>query len=83
MSPLVPSEWQSIEAPVMRPDAGPAQPGDPRADRRRAYPGLAEGLAPLALASKRAWTVTDADDNVYLDLALGLGLGMVGAAARS
>jgi 4-aminobutyrate aminotransferase-like enzyme len=27
------------------------------------------GLTPFALASKRAWTVTDADDNVYLDLA--------------
>ena len=70
MSPLVPSEWQSIEAPVMR-----TEPPGPRSRKilerigRRAYPGLAEGLAPLALASKRAWTVTDADDNVYLDLA--------------
>jgi 4-aminobutyrate aminotransferase-like enzyme len=36
---------------------------------RHAYPGLAEGLAPFALESKLAWTVTDADGNVYLDLA--------------
>ena len=70
MSPLIPSEWASIEAPVMR-----TEPPGPRSREilarigRRAYPGLAEGLAPFALASKRAWTVTDADGNVYLDLA--------------
>jgi 4-aminobutyrate aminotransferase-like enzyme len=70
MSPLIPAEWEAIEAPVIR-----AEPPGPRSREilerigRRAYPGLAEGLAPLALASKRAWTVTDADDNVYLDLA--------------
>ena len=34
-----------------------------------AYPGLASGLAPLALAEKRAWTVADVDGNVYLDCA--------------
>ena len=34
-----------------------------------AYPGLANHLAPLALTEKRGWTVTDADGNVYLDLA--------------
>ncbi len=32
-----------------------------------AYLGLSEGLAPLALTSKQAWTVSDADGNVYLD----------------
>ncbi|MQA74523.1 MAG: aminotransferase class III-fold pyridoxal phosphate-dependent enzyme [Solirubrobacterales bacterium] len=36
---------------------------------RRAYPGLSAGLTPFALAHKRAWTVTDVDGNVYLDLA--------------
>ena len=70
MSPLIPTEWESIEAPVML-----TEPPGPRSREilerigRRAYPGLAEGLAPFALASKRAWTVTDADGNVYLDLA--------------
>jgi 4-aminobutyrate aminotransferase-like enzyme len=70
MSPLVPAEWESIEAPVIR-----VEPPGPRSRsileriERHAYPGLAEGLAPFALASKRAWTVTDVDDNVYLDLA--------------
>jgi 4-aminobutyrate aminotransferase-like enzyme len=70
MSPLVPAEWESIEAPVIR-----VEPPGPRSVEilerigRRAYPGLAEGLTPFALASKRAWTVTDADENVYLDLA--------------
>ncbi len=34
-----------------------------------AYPGLSAGLAPFALAEKRAWTVADVDGNVYLDLA--------------
>jgi 4-aminobutyrate aminotransferase-like enzyme len=67
---LVPPEWESIEAPVIR-----AEPPGPRSREilgrigRAAYPGLAAGLAPFALASKLAWTVTDADDNVYLDLA--------------
>jgi 4-aminobutyrate aminotransferase-like enzyme len=70
MSPLVPADWEGIEAPVIR-----VEPPGPRSREilerigRSAYPGLAEGLTPLALASKRAWTVTDADDNVYLDLA--------------
>jgi 4-aminobutyrate aminotransferase-like enzyme len=70
MSPLVPAEWESIEAPVIR-----VEPPGPRSAEilerigRRAYPGLADGLTPFALASKRAWTVTDADENVYLDLA--------------
>ncbi|MCD6016380.1 MAG: puuE 2 [Solirubrobacterales bacterium] len=70
MSPLIPAEWESIEAPVIR-----TEPPGPRSREilgrieRHAYPGLADGLAPFALASKRAWTVTDVDDNVYLDLA--------------
>jgi 4-aminobutyrate aminotransferase-like enzyme len=70
MSPLVPAEWESIEAPVIR-----VEPPGPRSTEilerigRWAYPGLAAGLTPFALASKRAWTVTDADGNVYLDLA--------------
>ena len=70
MSPLVPPEWESIEAPVIRVDPpGPRSTEILERIERRAYPGLAEGLTPFALASKRAWTVTDADDNVYLDLA--------------
>jgi 4-aminobutyrate aminotransferase-like enzyme len=70
MSPLRPAEWDEIEAPVMR-----VEPPGPRSRdaleriERHAYPGLTAGLAPLAVASKRAWTVTDADENVYLDLA--------------
>ena len=36
---------------------------------RTAYPGLTAGLAPMALDSKRGWTVTDVDGNVYLDCA--------------
>ncbi len=70
MSPLLPGEWEGIEAPVIR-----TEPPGPRSREilerigRNAYPGLAEGLAPFALAAKRAWTVTDADDNVYIDLA--------------
>ena len=70
MSPLVPADWEGIEAPMIR-----VEPPGPRSREilerigRSAYPGLATGLTPLALASKRAWTVTDADDNVYLDLA--------------
>jgi 4-aminobutyrate aminotransferase-like enzyme len=67
---LIPSAWESIEAPVIR-----VEPPGPRSREilgrieRRAYPGLSGGLAPFALAEKRAWTVTDADGNVYLDLA--------------
>ena len=70
MSPLIPPEWESIEAPTMR-----VTPPGPRSrevlDRieRTAYPGLSAGLTPLALDSKRAWTVTDLDGNVYLDCA--------------
>jgi 4-aminobutyrate aminotransferase-like enzyme len=67
---LVPAEWEGIEAPVIR-----TEPPGPRSREilerigRRAYPGLAAGLMPFALASKLAWTVTDADDNAYVDLA--------------
>ena len=70
MSPLIPPEWESIEAPTMR-----VTPPGPRSrevlDRieRTAYPGLRAGLTPLALDSKRAWTVTDLDGNVYIDCA--------------
>ena len=70
MSPLIPAEWESIEAPAMAVD-----PPGPRSREilgrieRTAYPGLSAGLAPLALDSKRAWTVTDVDGNVYLDCA--------------
>ena len=70
MSPLIPPEWESIEAPTMR-----VTPPGPRSrevlDRiaRNAYPGLSAGLTPLALDSKRAWTVTDLDGNVYIDCA--------------
>ena len=70
MSPLIPAEWESIEAPAMAVD-----PPGPRSREilgrieRTAYPGLSVGLAPLALDSKRAWTVTDVDGNVYLDCA--------------
>jgi 4-aminobutyrate aminotransferase-like enzyme len=70
MSPLIPAEWASIEAPVIRVDPpGPRSREILARIERSAYPGLAEGLTPFALAGKRAWTVTDADDNVYLDLA--------------
>ena len=70
MSPLYPAEWDEIEAPRIV-----AEPPGPRSreilDRieRTAYPGTAGGLAPLALAEKVGWTVTDLDGNVYLDCA--------------
>ena len=51
MSPLIPAEWEAIEAPAIAVDAaGPAQPRDPRAgSSATAYPGLSAGLTPLAL----------------------------------
>jgi 4-aminobutyrate aminotransferase-like enzyme len=67
---LIPQEWESIEAPAIA-----VEPPGPRSREilarveRDAYPGLSHGLTPLALESKRAWTVTDADGNVYLDCA--------------
>ena len=67
---LRPQAWESIAAPAIR-----VEPPGPESrailDRiaAAAYPGLTAGLAPFALAEKRAWTVTDADGNVYLDLA--------------
>lgn len=70
MSPLIPPEWESISAPRIA-----VEPPGPRSSEilgrieRTAYPGLSAGLTPLALDSKRAWTVTDADGNVYLDCA--------------
>lgn len=70
MSPLYPPEWDAIEAPVIS-----ELPPGPRSREilgriaANAYPGLANHLAPLALTEKRGWTVTDADGNVYLDLA--------------
>ena len=70
MSPLIPPEWESIEAPAIA-----VEPPGPRSREilarieRTAYPGLSSDLAPLAVDSKRAWTVTDVDGNVYLDCA--------------
>jgi 4-aminobutyrate aminotransferase-like enzyme len=70
MSPLIPPEWESIEAPAIA-----VEPPGPRSREilerieRTAYPGLSAGLTPLALERKRAWTVTDVDGNVYLDCA--------------
>jgi 4-aminobutyrate aminotransferase-like enzyme len=59
-----------VEAPLIR-----VEPPGPRSREvlervgRLAYPGLAEGLTPFAVARKRAYTVEDVDGNVYLDLA--------------
>ncbi len=70
MSPLWPNSWDQIAAPAMVVD-----PPGPRSqeilDRiaAGAYPGLSTGLAPMAIAEKRAWTVADVDGNVYLDCA--------------
>ncbi len=70
MSPLWPNSWDQIAAPAMLVD-----PPGPRSkeilDRvaATAYPGLSCGLAPMAIAEKRAWTVADVDGNVYLDCA--------------
>jgi len=70
MTPLYPAAWDEIDAPQMG-----VEPPGPRSREvlarieRNAYPGLSGGLTPLALASKRAWTVTDVDGNVYLDCA--------------
>ena len=49
--------------------AGPAEPRILARISATAYPGLANHLAPLAVAEKRAWTVADVDGNVYLDCA--------------
>jgi 4-aminobutyrate aminotransferase-like enzyme len=70
VSPLYPPAWGEIEAPSIS-----VEPPGPRSrdvlDRiaATAYPGLANHLTPIALAEKRAWTVTDLDGNVYLDCA--------------
>ncbi len=67
---LRPPSWDAIVAPAIT-----VEPPGPRSrailDRiaAHAYPGLAAGLTPFALTEKRAWTVADADGNVYLDLA--------------
>ncbi len=70
MSPLYPPVWDEIQAPAIT-----VEPPGPRSREvlarisATAYPGLANHLAPLALAEKRAWTVADVDGNVYLDCA--------------
>ena len=70
MSPLYPADWDEIDAPAIG-----VEPPGPRSREvlerieRTAYRGLSEGLTPLALTGKAGWTVTDADDNVYLDCA--------------
>ena len=70
MSPLYPPEWDEIAAPAIS-----VTPPGPRSrevlDRveATAYPGTGGHLTPFALASKRAWTATDLDGNVYLDCA--------------
>jgi 4-aminobutyrate aminotransferase-like enzyme len=67
---LWPNSWEEIAAPAMI-----VAPPGPRSreilDRvaAGAYPGLTSGLAPFALAEKRAWTAADLDGNVYLDCA--------------
>ena len=68
MSPLYPPDWDEIEAPSIS-----VEPPGPRSREllarieATAYPGLSHGLTPFALASKRGWTATDEDGNVYLD----------------
>ena len=70
MSPLIPPEWERIEAPaIVTPPPGPRSREILARIERTAYPGLSAGLSPLALDSKLAWTVTDVDGNVYLDCA--------------
>jgi 4-aminobutyrate aminotransferase-like enzyme len=70
VSPLYPSAWDEIQAPAIV-----VEPPGPRSREilerisATAYPGLANGLAPLALAEKTAWTASDVDGNVYLDCA--------------
>jgi 4-aminobutyrate aminotransferase-like enzyme len=70
VSPLYPSEWDKIEAPAIV-----VEPPGPRSREilarisATAYPGTANHLAPLALASKRGWTAADVDGNLYLDCA--------------
>jgi 4-aminobutyrate aminotransferase-like enzyme len=70
VSPLYPPEWDQIQAPSIA--AEPPGPGSRQVlerVERTAYAGLSAGLAPLALARKDGWTVTDADGNVFLDCA--------------
>jgi 4-aminobutyrate aminotransferase-like enzyme len=91
MSPLWPNSWDQISAPAMVVDPpGPKSKAILERIERTAYPGLSAGLAPMAIAEKRAWTVADVDGNVYLDLAsasasvpLGAGRPEVIAAATS
>ena len=69
MSPLIPPEWERLEAPRMLVDPpGPRSREILARIEATAYPGLSHGLTPFALAGRQGWTVTDADDNVYLDL---------------
>ncbi len=68
MSPLYPAAWDEIQAPSIA-----TEPPGPRSREilervgKTAYAGLTSGLAPLALADKQGWTVTDADGNVFID----------------
>ena len=68
MSPLYPASWDEIDAPSIA-----TEPPGPRSREilervgKTAYAGLTSGLAPLALADKQGWTVTDADGNVFID----------------
>jgi 4-aminobutyrate aminotransferase-like enzyme len=70
MSPLWPNSWDQISAPAMVVDPpGPKSREVLARIEKTAYPGLYAGLAPMAIAEKRAWTVADIDGNVYLDCA--------------
>ncbi len=70
MSPLYPSAWDEIQAPAITVEPpGPLSREILARISATAYPGLANHLAPLAVAEKRAWTVADVDGNVYLDCA--------------
>jgi 4-aminobutyrate aminotransferase-like enzyme len=70
VSPLYPPAWDEIQAPAITVEPpGPASREVLARIEAAAYPGLTHGLAPLALAEKRAWTAADADGNVYLDCA--------------
>ena len=70
MSPLYPSAWDEIQAPAITVEPpGPLSREILARISATAYPGLANHLAPLVVAEKRAWTVADVDGNVYLDCA--------------
>jgi 4-aminobutyrate aminotransferase-like enzyme len=54
---------------IVTPPPGPRSSELPARAAKHFYLGTAPGVAPLVLASKTGYTVTDVDGNVYLGMA--------------